>query len=391
MQWLFENEAYLGRVHWRGQSYPGLHEPLVDEPTFQAAQALLRERGEDLTLRRGNRSDFLLSGRDPLRPLQTRLRRHERQRQRRPLPLLRLLRPAEARPQSLRRRTLEPRQARSRRPQPARRPLPRRRPDRRRAPARLRRAGGRPAGDSRSNSARSPRRSAAASARSTATTRRSRAATSSPASSRPDSPTSRRSSTRSASRNTTLAAQLADPADTLDPAALAAVADRLRDTLATGEPEQTKALLRLLIKELRVNGRSEILPTYRVVTPEVCATPSSVGVAGIEPVGPTSPTTICVLDRSSTVVRDAQSSDPHEQGPDRPTPSESVSPRASYSGTKRHSKQDGVHSPDNKNASEQGLLERMMGLEPTTFCMASGSWVRSSSDAIPLPMRDSVS
>ena len=62
VQWVLENEAYLGRVHWRGQSYPGLHEPLVDEPTFQAAQALLRERGQDLTLRRGNRSDFLLSG-----------------------------------------------------------------------------------------------------------------------------------------------------------------------------------------------------------------------------------------------------------------------------------------------------------------------------------------
>ena len=62
IQWLLENEAYLGRVHWRGQSYPGLHDPLVEEPTFQAAQALLRERGQDLTLRRGNRSDFLLSG-----------------------------------------------------------------------------------------------------------------------------------------------------------------------------------------------------------------------------------------------------------------------------------------------------------------------------------------
>jgi hypothetical protein len=24
----------------------------------------------------------------------------------------------------------------------------------------------------------------------------------------------------------------------------------------------------------------------------------------------------------------------------------------------------------------QGLSERMMGLEPTTFCMAKGSWVR---------------
>jgi hypothetical protein len=28
-----------------------------------------------------------------------------------------------------------------------------------------------------------------------------------------------------------------------------------------------------LIADLRVNGRSEILPTYRVVTPEVCARP----------------------------------------------------------------------------------------------------------------------
>ena len=62
VQWLLENEAYLGKVHWRDQSFPGLHDPLVDEHTFQQAQALLRERGQDLTLRRGNRSDFLLSG-----------------------------------------------------------------------------------------------------------------------------------------------------------------------------------------------------------------------------------------------------------------------------------------------------------------------------------------
>jgi site-specific DNA recombinase len=59
---VLKNEAYLGRVHWRGETYPGLHEPLVDEPTFQAAQALLKQRGEDSSLRRGNRSDFLLSG-----------------------------------------------------------------------------------------------------------------------------------------------------------------------------------------------------------------------------------------------------------------------------------------------------------------------------------------
>jgi hypothetical protein len=39
----------------------------------------------------------------------------------------------------------------------------------------------------------------------------------------------------------------------------------------------TKALLRILIAELRVNSRSEVLPTYRVGTPVVCAQTSSVG------------------------------------------------------------------------------------------------------------------
>lgn len=39
----------------------------------------------------------------------------------------------------------------------------------------------------------------------------------------------------------------------LDRASLAAVANRVRDILALGEPEQTKPLLRLPIKELRVN------------------------------------------------------------------------------------------------------------------------------------------
>ena len=76
---------------------------------------------------------------------------------------------------------------------------------------------------------------------------------------------------------------MADPAWGFDPQALASVVDRLRETLAAGEPEQTKALLRLLIKEFRVNGRSEILPTYRVVAPEVCATTRSVAPGGIEP------------------------------------------------------------------------------------------------------------
>jgi site-specific DNA recombinase len=61
-----------------------------------------------------------------------------------------------------------------------------------------------------------------------------------------------------------------------DAADLAGVADNLEATIATADPRQAKALLRLLIKDLRVNGRSEILPTYRVVTDAVCVLPSSV-------------------------------------------------------------------------------------------------------------------
>jgi hypothetical protein len=39
------------------------------------------------------------------------------------------------------------------------------------------------------------------------------------------------------------------------------VADQLRDALAEGEPEQTEALLRSLIKQIRINSKREILPT----------------------------------------------------------------------------------------------------------------------------------
>jgi hypothetical protein len=59
---------------------------------------------------------------------------------------------------------------------------------------------------------------------------------------------------------------------------LAAMADRLENVIAKGEPEQAKALLRVLIAELRVNGKTDIQPTYRVITPDrthtagVCAT-----------------------------------------------------------------------------------------------------------------------
>jgi site-specific DNA recombinase len=56
------SRAYRGLVRWNGEIHPGLHEPLVDEETFAKAQQILRGRGEDASLRRGNPSEFLLSG-----------------------------------------------------------------------------------------------------------------------------------------------------------------------------------------------------------------------------------------------------------------------------------------------------------------------------------------
>jgi exonuclease VII small subunit len=58
-----------------------------------------------------------------------------------------------------------------------------------------------------------------------------------------------------------------EAAHTPTAADLAAVADRLDNVLAQGEPEQTKALLRILIAELRVNSKTSIQPTYRIITP----------------------------------------------------------------------------------------------------------------------------
>src|SRR5581483_7639875 len=62
LQLILANPAYKGLVRWNGETHPGLHEPLVDDGTFDKAQEILRRRGEDASLRRGNPSDFLLSG-----------------------------------------------------------------------------------------------------------------------------------------------------------------------------------------------------------------------------------------------------------------------------------------------------------------------------------------
>jgi site-specific DNA recombinase len=62
LQRILANPAYRGLVRWNNEMHPGLHEPLVDDETFERAQEILRRRGEDASLRRGNSTDYLLSG-----------------------------------------------------------------------------------------------------------------------------------------------------------------------------------------------------------------------------------------------------------------------------------------------------------------------------------------
>jgi hypothetical protein len=86
-----------------------------------------------------------------------------------------------------------------------------------------------------------------------------------------------------------LASEASDAVPEPTAADLKAVADRLNQVIVSGEPEKTKTLRLLLIAELRVNSKTEIQPTYNVLTPErlpapgVCATSGKVETVGIEP------------------------------------------------------------------------------------------------------------
>jgi site-specific DNA recombinase len=284
VQLVLQNEAYLGRVLWRGESLPGKHEPLVDEVSFQRAQRLLRERGEDMALRRSNPSDYLLSGlvrcgrcrrayvgasargngglyhyyacsgRQKLGPKGCDGERIPRDKLETAVihQLAALYRDG-----TLIREALHAATAKAQQSQPAleqqRRALAEE--TRRAERALVRYYAGFEAGDL--DAKRFEARVSALEARLDALRE----------------------------QDADLARQLAPQAATApDAAELAAVADDLETIIATADPRQAKALLRLLIKDLRVNARSEILPTYRIVSPAVCALPSSVGVTGIEPV-----------------------------------------------------------------------------------------------------------
>jgi site-specific DNA recombinase len=59
---ILNNPIYAGKVEFRGTTHPGLHEPLVDPATFETARRILAERGESQALRRGHPTEYLLSG-----------------------------------------------------------------------------------------------------------------------------------------------------------------------------------------------------------------------------------------------------------------------------------------------------------------------------------------
>lgn len=59
---ILSNPVYVGRVRFRGREFTGLHEALVDQETYERAQALLAERGGSHALRRGNPTNYLLFG-----------------------------------------------------------------------------------------------------------------------------------------------------------------------------------------------------------------------------------------------------------------------------------------------------------------------------------------
>ncbi len=59
---VLRNRIYVGEVPFRRIWYAGHHEPIIEQPTFEQAQAILAERAAQPALRRTNPTTFLLSG-----------------------------------------------------------------------------------------------------------------------------------------------------------------------------------------------------------------------------------------------------------------------------------------------------------------------------------------
>jgi site-specific DNA recombinase len=273
---MLANEAYLGRVHWRDQTFPGLHEPLIEEDSFARAQELLRERGEDWSLRASACSEFLLSG-------VVRCGRCRR---------AYVGMSAKGNGGSYHYYACSGRQKLGRRACDGDRlnrdkleaAVLAQRAELYRDGALIRQAiehaaanqGAERAAlaEQRAGLAKEIRRAKHAIER---YHQAFEAGDLDPK--RFDARVSALDASLEAlsEQDHALAHDLATHVPTTaDTAQLAAVADHLDQTIANGDPDQSKALLRLLIAELRVNSRNEIQPTYRVPDPAVCAQTTSV-------------------------------------------------------------------------------------------------------------------
>jgi site-specific DNA recombinase len=286
---ILTNPTYLGRVRWREQVFDSTHEPLIDQDTFDQAQAILAERSSEASQRRGNASDFLLSGLlrcghcgrayigmsakgkggtyhyyacTGRQKYGNKTCRNER------LPSQRLQDAVLAQLAEIYRDSSLIATALAQAEENAKRQRPE--IEQRLASVRAEIA----------RSEQALERYYQAFEQGTLTAERCQQRTS-----------------RLHARLQDLQAQEAeltlrtpdDAAQPPTPAELATVAQEIERVIADAEPQQAKALLRLLIAELRVNGRHDIQPTYRVITPDrahaagVCATSGKVETPGIEP------------------------------------------------------------------------------------------------------------
>ena len=288
VHWIVNNPTYVGKIRWRDKVFDGVHEPLIDEFTFAKAQAIMRERGEHAK-RRGNASDFILSGllrcgkcgksyigmsangnggryhyyacsgRQKYGPKACDGERLPREKIEHAVihQLASLYRDEHVISDVLARATAD---AEKRRPEFEQR-LASIGAEITRAEHALDRYY-----DAFEQGKLSPERC-------------------------------EERLTRLQARLDDLRAQEAElsiqapheAAHAATPADLAEIADVLETVCADGDPRKAKALLNLLIDELRVNSRAEILPTYRLVTPEVCAMSEKVEAAGIEPASADAP------------------------------------------------------------------------------------------------------
>jgi site-specific DNA recombinase len=282
VHWIIGNPTYVGKIRWRDKVFDGVHEPLVDEFTFAKAQAILRERGEH-TKRRGNASDFLLSGllrcgrcgkayigmsangnggryhyyactgRQKYGPKACDGDRLPREKLEQAVlhQLASVYRDERLIADALTKATAEAEKHR---------------------PELEQRLGSISAEITRAEQA--LERYYEAFEQGTLSAER-----------------CEQRLTRLQARLDDLRGQQAELSlqaphegtHAPTPADLADVADQLEYVIAEADPQRAKALLRLLIQELRVNSRSEIQPTYRLVTPMVCAMSEKVGWAGLEP------------------------------------------------------------------------------------------------------------